>query len=57
MQTLLTSRVDSRMKAAPKDLAEKQFISFSGVLKQATERHLQAHCIDWRKQSEKKPSK
>ena len=56
MQTLLTSRVDFRMKAAPKKLGEKQFISFSAEVKQATERHLQAHCIDWRKEREKKPS-
>jgi hypothetical protein len=57
MQTLSTSRVDSRMKAAVKKLAERQFISFSAVVKQATERHLQAHCMDWRKEREKKPSK
>jgi hypothetical protein len=57
MQTLSTSRVDSGMKAAVKKLAERQFISFSAVVKQATERHLQAHCMDWRKEREKKPSK
>ena len=46
MQTLLTLKVDSRMKTALKKLAEKQFISSSAVGKQAIERHLQAHSID-----------
>ena len=54
MQVLLSVKVDSRMKAALKKLAEKQFISVSAVVKQAVEGHLQAHDIDWRKEEEKK---
>lgn len=54
MQTLLTLKIDSRMKAALKKLAEKQFISSSAVVKQAIERHLKEHDIDWRKEEEKK---
>jgi hypothetical protein len=57
MQTWSTSRVDSCLKVAVRKLAEEQLISFSAVVKQATERHLQAHYIDWRKEREKKPSK
>jgi len=56
MQTLLTLKIDSRMKAALKKLADKQFISSSAVVKQAIERHLQEHGIHWRKEgSEEKP--
>jgi predicted transcriptional regulator len=53
MQTLLTLKVDSRMKAALKKLADKQFISVSAAVKQAVERHLQDHGIDWRKEKTK----
>ena len=57
MQTLLTLKIDSRMKAALKKLAENQFISSSAVVKQAIERHLKEHGIDWRKEGKDKPSK
>ncbi len=49
MQSLLTLKLDARMKAAIKKLADKQFTSSSAVVKQAIERHLQEHDIDWRK--------
>ena len=50
MQVLLNLKVDPRMKAALKKLAEKQFISVSAVLKQAAEKHLADHDIDWREE-------
>jgi hypothetical protein len=53
MQVLLNLKVDPRMKAALKKLADKQFISVSAAVKQAIERHLQDHGIDWRKKGKK----
>ena len=46
-------KVDPRMKAALKKLADKQFISVSASVKQAIERHLHEHDIDWRKEKPK----
>jgi len=57
MQTLLTLKIDSRMKNALKKLADKQFISISAAVKQAIERHLKENEIDWRKEDDKNPSK
>lgn len=57
MQTLLTLKLDSRMKNALKKLADKQFISISAAVKQAIERHLKENEIDWRKEHEKNPPK
>lgn len=48
MPETLTLKIDARMKAALKGLAEKQFISVSAAVKQAIEKHLQEHGIDWR---------
>jgi hypothetical protein len=57
MQTLLTPKVDPRMKSALKKLADKQFISVSAAVKQAIERHLQENDIDWRKEGKKEKAK
>jgi hypothetical protein len=40
--------MDPRMKAALKRVAEKQFISISAAAKQAIEKYLQQHGVDWR---------
>lgn len=48
MQVLLTLKIDPRMKSALKRLADKQFISVSAAVKQAVEKHLLEHDIDWR---------
>jgi len=50
MQPLITIKVDPRMKAALKKLADKQFISVSGAVKQAIEKHLQENGVDWREE-------
>ena len=57
MPTLLTLKIDPRMKSALKKLADKQFISISAAVKQAVERHLQEHGIDWRKEGNKEKTK
>ena len=54
MNVILNLKVDPRMKSALKKLADKQFISVSAAVKQAIERHLQEHGIDWRKENKKK---
>ncbi len=57
MQPLLTLKIDPRMKAALKKLADRQFISSSAAVKQAIERYLQDQDVDWRKESVKEKSK
>jgi predicted transcriptional regulator len=57
MQSILTLKVDLRMKAALKKLADKQFISVSAAVKQAIERHLEESGIDWRQEGNQKTSK
>ena len=56
MQVLLTLKIDPRMKSALKRLADKQFISVSAAVKQAVEKHLQEHDIDWRKEGSEEES-
>ena len=56
MQVLLNLKIDPRMKAALKKLADKQFTSVSAVVKQAAERHLKDNGIDWRKEGTEKES-
>ena len=50
---MINIKVDPKMRTAIKKLADKQFISMSAVIKQAIEKHLQEHDIDWRKQNDK----
>jgi predicted transcriptional regulator len=50
MQTVITLKIDPRMKKALKELADKQFISVSAAVKQAIEKHLKEHGVDWRKE-------
>ena len=54
MSELLSIKIDPRMKAALRKLADRQFISISAAVKQAVERHLQEHGIDWRKEGRDK---
>jgi len=56
MQEILTLKVDTRMKAALKKIADKQFISVSAAVKQAIERYLQDQDVDWRKEIVKEKS-
>ena len=47
---MLTVKIDPRMKSALKKVADKQFISASAAAKQAIEKYLEEHGIDWRKE-------
>ena len=51
MQVLINFKVDSRMRAALKKLAEKQFISVSAAVKQAIDKYLKENGIDWREET------
>ena len=57
MQVLLNLKVDPKMKAALKKVAEKQFISVSAAVKQSIERYLQEWGVDWRKEKVKEQPK
>ncbi len=51
---MINIKVDPKMRAAIKKLADQQFISMSAVIKQSIEKHLQENGIDWREgESEK----
>lgn len=50
MWTLLTVKVDPRMKNAIQKVAGKQFISMSAAIKQAIEKYLQEHGVDWKEE-------
>ncbi len=50
MEDLMSIKVDPRMKRALKKLADKQFNSISGIVKQAVERHLEEQGVDWHKE-------
>ena len=57
MQVLLNLKVDPKMKAALKKVADKQFISVSAAVKQSIERYLQEWGVDWRKEKVKEKPK
>ena len=57
MQVLLNLKVDPKMKAALKKIADKQFISVSAAVKQSIERYLQEWGVDWRKEKVKEQPK
>ena len=54
---MINIKLDPRMKAAIQKVAEKQFISMSAAIKQAIEKYLQEHGVDWREETEKKAKK
>ena len=58
MLVMINIKIDPRMKAAIQRLAEKQFMSMSGLIKQAIEKYLEDRGIDWREDAKvKKPKK
>jgi metal-responsive CopG/Arc/MetJ family transcriptional regulator len=46
----ISVKVPPEMKKALEKLAEKEFSSVSGIVKRASEKYLQEHGIDWRKE-------
>jgi predicted transcriptional regulator len=47
-------KLDPRMKKALAKLAEEQMIPVTSVIKQAIDKHLKEHSIDWREEKLKK---
>lgn len=47
---MINIKIDPRMKAAIQKLAENKFISMSAIIKQAIEKYLEDHGIDWKKE-------
>lgn len=55
---MINIKVDPRMRTAIQKLADKQFTSMSGIIKQAIEKYLVEQGIDWREKAKvKKPKK
>ena len=50
MKKLITLKIDSRMKKGIEKLAEKQLVNMSTVIRQAVDKYLFEHGIDWRNQ-------
>jgi hypothetical protein len=57
MQTVITLKLDIRLKKALQEMAAKKFMSLSGYLKAAAEKQLLADGIDWRSAKTKSASK
>ena len=52
MLSVLSIKIDSKMKKALEDLAEKEFSPVSTIVKKAIDKYLQEHGIDWREENE-----
>jgi len=52
MKVPTSIKLDPRMKKALAKLAEQQMIPITSVIKQAIDKHLQEHGIDWREEPE-----
>ncbi|MGA2959007.1 MAG: hypothetical protein ABSF48_25230 [Thermodesulfobacteriota bacterium] len=57
MQTVITLKLDIRLKKALQEMAAKKFMSLSGYLKAAAEKQLLADGGDWRADKAKPPKK
>jgi predicted transcriptional regulator len=53
MPTVISIKVDPKMKKALEELAEKEFSPLSTIVKKALDKYLQEHGIDWRQEDEK----
>jgi len=54
---MITIKLDPKMKKGIEKLAEKQLVNMSTVIRQAVDKHLNEHGIDWREIPEKKSKK
>lgn len=54
---MINIKIDPRMKAAIQKVAEKQFMSMSGLIKQAIEKYLEDRGIDWCEEAKEKKLK
>ena len=49
MKIMITIKLDPKMKKGIEKLADKQLVNMSTVIRQAVDKHLKEHNIDWRK--------
>ncbi|HUT44362.1 MAG TPA: ribbon-helix-helix domain-containing protein [Desulfobacterales bacterium] len=54
---MITIKLDPKMKKGIEQLAEKQLVNMSTVIRQAIDKHLNEYGIDWREIPEKKSKK
>ena len=47
---MINIKIDPRMKKAIEELAEQQLVNMSTVIRQAVDKHLREHDIDWREE-------
>ena len=45
---MITLKLDPKMKKGIEKLAEEQLVNMSTVIRQAVDKHLKEHGIDWR---------
>ena len=57
MQIVITLKLDARMKKAVQELAEKRFMSMSGLIKSCLQEKLDSEGIDWKAEKVKSPAK
>ena len=49
---MINIKIDPRMKKAIEKLAEQQLVNMSTVIRQAVDKHLQEHGIEWREEED-----
>jgi predicted transcriptional regulator len=54
MKIMITIKLDPKMKKGIEKLADEQLVNMSTVIRQAVDKHLKEHGIEWREISEKK---
>ena len=47
---MINIKIDPRMKKAIEKLAEQQLVNMSTVIRQAVDKHLQEHAMNWREE-------
>jgi len=52
MKKMITLKIDSKMKRGIEKLADEQLVNMSTVIRQAVDKYLKEHGVDWRKDKE-----
>jgi predicted transcriptional regulator len=50
MKTVMNIKFDPKMKKAIQELADKQLVTMTTVVRQAVDKHLKEHGINWREE-------
>jgi len=57
MKIMITIKIDPKMKKGIEKLADKQLVNMSTVIRQAVDKYLNEHGIDWRDDDSEKTKK